>query len=515
MREVRSQPRCRLHALLYVAALGVASCVFGGESDSAEDEARARTVFEDLISRGSQPTSGLDDFGALEGNSFDQVEREYADDPPPPIANAALEGPGSPEADDGAAEGGSGGDELDELANLIEAADAEPVEPDISPYIEFGQNIIWYPLRDGDTRRLIMKPFTFPAGSGAKIFDLLKSYGNFEIFRAVQDGALEGEGEGIGPQPQGTVLLDLRAGFSVESFSDPRTAGLRTPEAVALSDVLFVTATASDLREVEHFIDLFAADVRQIEIEAKIVEVTTREALDLGVRPINADTPVFGLPNPGGFVNGIDFSFANTASATEALFQLGAVFDGVTFNAILEAVASFENVSIISRPKVAVREGARADIVNVTRIPYYSVSAFSASGVPTTTLAYEDVGVQMYVIPRVVGRDTVILNIDIEASQQTGSAVTFNLGNSTISVPQISKRNARTIVRLQPGQAVILGGLISERTVERTNQIPLLGDIPILGNLFRNKLTSKEKTNVLFFIRPRILEGIDLNSPFE
>lgn len=512
MREVRSQPRAPLRALAGALGLGAVSCVFVGEGGDPESEARARIVFEDLISRGSQPTSGLEDFGALEGNSFEEVEREYADgpvgpgvDPDPTTVPIEAEDPDVP----------SGDDELDALADLIEAADDVPLEPEISPYIEFGQNIIWYPLRDGDTRRLIMKPFTFPSGAGEKIFSLLKSYGNFEVFRAVQDGALE---EGVGPQPQGTVLLDLRPGFSVESFADPRggeDGGLRTPESVPLSDVLFVTATASDLREVEHFIDLFAADVRQIEIEAKIVEVTTREALDLGIRPIDADTPVFGLPNPGGFVNEIGFSFANTANATEALFQLGAVFDGVTFNAILEAVASFENVSIISRPKVAVREGARADIVNVTKIPFYNVSGLSASGVPVTNLVYEDVGVQMYVIPRVIGRDTVILNIDIEASQQTGSAVTFSLGNSTISVPQISKRNARTIVRLEPGQAVILGGLISERTVERTTQIPLLGDIPILGNLFRNKLTSKEKTNVLFFIRPRILEGIDLNSPFE
>jgi len=81
-------------------------------------------------------------------------------------------------------------------------------------------------------------------------------------------------------------------------------------------------------------------------------------------------------------------------------------------------------------------------------------------------------------------------------------------------VPQLSKRNARTIVRLEPGQAVILGGLISERTVDREQKVPLLGDIPLLGTLFRSKITSKEQSNVLFFIRPRILEGSDLNSPF-
>jgi len=181
---------------------------------------------------------------------------------------------------------------------------------------------------------------------------------------------------------------------------------------------------------------------------------------------------------------------------------------------VLEAVASFENVSIISRPKVAVREGGRADIVNVKKIPFYNVTAISASGIPTTSLQFQDVGVQMYVVPRVIGRDTVILNIDIEASQSTGTAVSFTVGDSVISVPEISRRNARTVVRLEPGQAVILGGLISERSVTRESKVPLVGDIPVLGALFRSKLKSKEQTNVLFFIRPRILEGSDLNSPF-
>ena len=207
---------------------------------------------------------------------------------------------------------------------------------------------------------------------------------------------------------------------------------------MAISDVLFVTAAADQLAEVEHFIDLFAAEVRQIEIEAKIVEVTTREALDLGVKPVDPSTPVFGFPNPGTFVNQIDFSFANSTDASKALFQLGAVFDGVTFNAVLEAVASFENVSIISRPKVAVREGGRADIVNITRIPFYRVTQVNAAGVPTTTLDYQDIGVQMYVIPRVVGRNTVTLNIDIEASQSGGSSVSFVAAGTTITVPEIS-----------------------------------------------------------------------------
>ncbi|GEM_PF-599962 len=508
---------------LVVTPLALLASCLGGGGDSLDRERKAQSMFEDLLTRGQNAPAGVESFD--EEAAFEGVEAAYMDDPVTdyPPGGAAVGGGGAPapgasppagleavaEPDDSVLSGVAEGDELEFMSELVQ--EAEPTDPPLNPYLEFGKNIIWYELREGDTERLIMKPYTFPGGTGSKIFSLLQSYGDFTLFAAVKDGAMP---EGIGPQPQDTVLLDLREGFSVEAYSDPRASGLRAPQSIALSDVLFVTAAANQLDEVEHFIDLFAAEVRQIEIEAKIVEVTTREALDLGVKPVDPSTPVFGFPNPGTFVNQIDFSFANSTDASKALFQLGAVFDGVTFNAVLEAVASFENVSIISRPKVAVREGGRADIVNVKKIPFYNVTAISASGIPTTSLQFQDVGVQMYVVPRVIGRDTVILNIDIEASQSTGTAVSFTVGDSVISVPEISRRNARTVVRLEPGQAVILGGLISTRTVERESKVPLVGDIPVLGALFRSKLTSTEQTNVLFFIRPRILEGSDLNSPF-
>ncbi|MEL6430359.1 MAG: hypothetical protein AAFU73_12840 [Planctomycetota bacterium] len=461
-------------AVLALVAAGCAS-TRAEERAALEREREARIVFEDLLSRGAEPDE-VDPQDPATLDSFDRAARSFAE--------AAAE----------------------------TAEEAIPPPPPENPYLEFGPNIVWYPLKEGQTERLIMKPFHFPPSVGKKIFDLLKTYGDFPIYAAVEDGALPPE---LGVQPSDAVLLDLRPGFSAEAYSDPRAPGLASPEAKALSDVLFVTATAQRHRDIELFVELFAANVRQIEVEAKIVEVTTREALDLGVRPVDGDTPIFGGSNPGTFVGDVDFSFGNSADVTEALFELGAVFDGVTFNAILEAVEDFENVSIISRPKVAVREGGRAEIVNVTRIPYYNVSAITAAGVPTLALEFQDAGVQMYVIPQIVGRDTMVLNIEIEASTQTGSSESFNVGNSIVTVPQISQRTARTVVRLQPGQAVIMGGLTSERTVDRESKVPLLGDIPLVGTLFKSKLTSKEQTNVLFFIRPRILEGSDLNTPFD
>lgn len=507
-----------LHALTLVGLAWVAACEGPGAGKRAATERRNLELFNELIGRGTmQPAEGFD-----EGSYFDRIAEAYADAPRPdrplpPVApsevpvpdpdRAAPVEPAPAPADPAAPADG---------VTAPEMGPAKPTPgPELNPFLEFGPQIVWYPARDGETERLIMKPYTFPLGMGTKIFELAKTYGDFAIHAAFVEGAAPVD---LSPQPLDAVVLDLREGWIVETFTDPRAPGLTAPVPVKLGDMLFVTGTAATLREVEHFINLFAAEVRQIEIEAKIVEVTTRDSLDLGVRGPANGSPVFGLPNAGGFVQNIDFSFGNVADASEALFELGAVFDGVTFNALLEAVSNFENVSIISRPKVAVREGGRADIVNISKIPYFEVSAINAAGNFTTNVRFQDVGVQMFVIPRVVGTDTVVLNIDIEASQETGTAVTFTQGSGSsaqsISVPEISSRKARTIVRLEPGQAVILGGLISERMLERESKVPIVGDIPLLGLLFKNTLRTKEQTNVLFFIRPRILEGSDLNSPF-
>ncbi|MEZ6015275.1 MAG: hypothetical protein R3F49_09190 [Planctomycetota bacterium] len=498
-----------------------AGCEGPGSSRRADSDRRNLELFNELIGRGTmQPAESFD-----EDSYFDRIAEAYADAPRadrvlPPVAprSETAEGDASAagELPAGGGEGatlGPGEPELGTEAPVMGPTPSSTLE--LNPYLEFGAQIVWYPAREGETERLIMKPYPFPLGMGTKIFELAKTYGDFAVHAAVTEGAFPKE---LPLQPLDAVVLDLREGWIVETYSDPRTPGLAAPAPVRLGDMLFVTATAQQLREVEHFVNLFAAEVRQIEIEAKIVEVTTRDSLDLGVRGPGNGSPVFGLPNPGGFVQSVDFSFGNSADAAESLFALGAVFDGVTFNAVLEAVANFENVSIISRPKVAVREGGRAEIVNISSIPFFEVSAINAAGNFTTNVRFKDVGVKMYVIPRVVGTDTVVLNIDIEASQQTGTAVTFTQGSGSsaqsISVPEISSRNARTIVRLEPGQAVILGGLISERTLDRESKVPFVGDIPLLGHLFKNSFRTKEQTNVLFFIRPRILEGSDLNSPF-
>jgi len=360
-----------------------------------------------------------------------------------------------------------------------------------NPYLAFGERI------KVNTDGTITKPYPLRVGTGQKMEELIRSYGNFELWSE-------------GPADPGQVRLETLPAWDIELVSDLRDPKHPPAVSVPLADWLVVTTGSELLRQVENFINLFGAGVPQIEIEAKIVEISFVDTLDLGV-----DTS-FSRDNDT-FFKGLSATLPNMADAGEAILSLGGVQDGLTFSALLEAVAGNDNVSIISRPKIAVREGGRADISNTTKIPFINITGIgtNVAGGYSATVKYEEVGTRLYVVPRVVGTDTVALSIDVEASQQTGTeTIAFDDEGNPIEVPVLSLRNARTTVYLQPGQAVILGGLITERSVDQVRKVPVLGDIPILKILFSSKSTRKEQTNVLFFIRPRILQGSDLYRDF-
>jgi len=398
--------------------------------------------------------------------------------------------------------------DLDDL--LLGASVQDEGGPVLNPYEEFGERIVWY--RDSG---LIMKPFTFPLGSGERVQALIQTHSGLTVHGAPVDDTNMPEGA----QPPGSVVLHLLKGQGAETFTPPRAAGVSKPRLVPLSDWLVVTAAPAEMRHVQRFIRIFVSNARQIQVEAKIVELTTTKTSDYGIRPVDGVTPIFGLPNAGSLIHSVDFSFGNTVDVGEAIFGVSAVFDGVQFNALLEMISTDESASIISQPKVAVREGARAELVEVQQEPVMKLNAINANGQFTWTITFRDVGVQLYVVPRVIGSNTLILDVDTEVSQITGTAATFivtdpNGSTSTVGIPEVARRRATTTVRLDAGQGLVIGGLISERTLQREKKVPVLGDIPLLGRIFKSRYQVQERTDVLFFIYPRILQGIDLNPDF-
>ena len=494
MRRGRPLPSVALSLALAVAA---GSCR-SGPDEGAEPEAsqpRPRGESEDelslemfrrLIAEGAlrpvpieQGEGFPSDVGAMEGDLFEQAAAAVGEHEAKRLAQVGAPPQPAPES-------------------TVAPPAPPPESQSENPYLVFGERIQVYPSG------LIMKPYPLRVGTGEKLLKLLQVYGSFPIWQP-----------GGEPQTLSQVRLELESKWDLELFSDLRAAA-ETAEGkpVGVADWLIVTTGPEMLKEVESFINIFAAGVPQIEIEAKIVEVIVSDSMDLGVTPINSTTPIFGFPD-GTFVDSFNYNLPNSAGGLGSFLALGGVQDGVAINAILQALSTYENVSIISRPKIAVREGGKAEILNTQKIPNLNISNVSTDGKYSGSVAYEEVGIKLFVIPRVVGTQTVALSIDIEASAQTGSAVTFTPSvGPPVSNPIISRRAAKTVVYLEPGQAVILGGLITERIVDTENKVPLLGDIPLLGYFFKSTFKRKEQANVLFFIRPRILQGADVNREF-
>ena len=478
----------------------VASCTSAGVE--REQELRrnlSMDMFRSLIEEGTlTPVDSMDD-------SFSTFPQDMEDD------GYMKELLTEFRADDGEAEAPvSGAEELAGEPNIagVDSTEVQPpldeVPEVINPYAMFGQRILVHYDEYGEPTGLITKPYSVRPGMGEKILWLLNNYGGFEVWNPES-----------GAQQLGTLRAEVQPDFELEHFAtNIRGSGPDDGVQINIADWVIATGDSDTLSDFEYFLDVMFAGPPQIEIEAKIVEYVVSDTIDIGVGPVNDATPVVGLPDSGLF-DSFNWAFPNRTGGTEFLTTLQAVHDGTAYNFMLELLASYENVEITSRPKVAVREGTRATIESTQQIPYYQITGVNNSGGVNAGLAYQEVGVRMYAIPRLVGGSTISLEIEIEASQQTGTDVSFvTTGGEEISTPTLGVRRSNTLVYLKPGQAVILGGLITERTVEDQKKVPFLGDIPVMGALFRSKYQRKELVSVLFFIRPRVLEGIDLHRDF-
>jgi hypothetical protein len=377
------------------------------------------------------------------------------------------------------------------------------------PYIRFGERIIV--RSDAEGRVFITKPYTMPTTKAKRLLELLGALEPFR-FRARPTSAPDpGQVPALDPEVLEYQVLE---NWDVELYSDldpEKPAGAppaTAPTPVTLSDLFVVTASYTLLEQFEGFLDLFAAGgVPQIELEAKIIEVVETDQLDVGG---NASL-TFGDAN---FVQGIDFDLPNVTESAEAILTLGAVQSSVAFDAVLEAVRTWDSVQIDSRPKTVVRAGGVAYIESTTEVPYAEIKTINAASEVTAGTVYKKVGVQLYISPRIIGTRMLALDVHLIGSQQVGSQTTFTAGSQSIDVPVIAYRTAKTVVYLEPGQTLVIGGLTTQRDRDLVSKVPILGDIPLLGLLFRSTFKRSEKQHVLFAISPRILQHADYTTEF-
>ncbi len=244
----------------------------------------------------------------------------------------------------------------------------------------------------------------------------------------------------------------------------------------------------------------------QVMISVLIAEVSMNERLEIGVefaaQDLNFSEHAFIGNN--GTIQGSNFDIVagtDIGAAGTGFGGLSLTVSGEDFSFLFRALESESQLEILSRPTLLVQNNAEGKITIGDRVPIVEGST-AVGGQSTTTINYEDVGIILTVTPHINPDGYVNLEINPEISQISNQSLQIAEGlNATV----FSERSAETTVTVKDGETVILGGLITENVDESNTKVPLLGDIPYLGELFKSKSTISTKTELLIVLTVNVL----------
>jgi general secretion pathway protein D len=286
------------------------------------------------------------------------------------------------------------------------------------------------------------------------------------------------------------------------------------------ANALIITAPPDQFRSLEGIIRKLDIRRAQVLVEAIIAEVSYDRAKKLGVQWI-----VDGTPDGSGPVGVINLGTPSISDVGTAIkggggVQLGAgTFIGagkfnsasVNFAALIQALDSDSTSNILSTPTLMTLDNQEAKIVIGQNVPFVTGSYTSTGGTsssvnPFQTVQRQDVGLTLQVKPQINEGNAIKLEIEQEISSINNTA---SAGASDIVT---NKRTFKTVVMVDDGSTIVLGGLIDENLQQGEEKVPLLGDLPLLGALFRANTTHKVKTNLMVFLRPVIMRDAATNT---
>jgi general secretion pathway protein D len=287
-------------------------------------------------------------------------------------------------------------------------------------------------------------------------------------------------------------------------------------QADASTNSLIITASEPQYRQLRAVIDKLDARRAQVVVESLIAEVSTDKAAEFGIQWQGAlgaaGDAVIGLLGTNFGSGGKNIATLATQAATGTIspargLNLGTVnqTNGVY---VLGFLARFLEESgsgnVLSTPNLMTIDNEEAKIVIGQNVPFITgqfTNAGATSGTvnPFQTIERKDVGLTLKVLPQISENGTVRLKVFQEVSSVLASTATAANG------PTTNKRTIESNVLVEDGQIVVLGGLLSDEYSGNQEKVPLFGDIPILGNLFKNEARGRKKTNLMVFLRPRVL----------
>ncbi|WP_301288250.1 temperature dependent type IV pilus secretin PilQ [Ralstonia chuxiongensis] len=270
---------------------------------------------------------------------------------------------------------------------------------------------------------------------------------------------------------------------------------------------LFVSDIPSKLEEVQAFLQKIDIPVRQVMIEARIVEADDTFSRNLGaklgfasktngagygntytnvVSPVTKDatwdnSPAISFPANG--INGV-----NAASVAVSLFNAGA---GRFLALELSALEADGRGKIVSSPRVVTADNIKALIEQGTEIPYQQATSSGA-----TSVSFKKANLKLEVTPKITPDGNIFLDVDVNKD---------SVGIQTTNGFAIDTKHVQTQVLVENGGTVVIGGIYTQNERTDINKVPLLGDIPVLGNLFKSTSKINNRTELLVFLTPRVL----------
>ncbi len=288
---------------------------------------------------------------------------------------------------------------------------------------------------------------------------------------------------------------------------------------------IIVIDTESKILAIDAFLEEIDRVTPQILVEARIYDVSSTDRMDLGVEwslgkntdygaggvsAIGDDSTLLGKGNrTDSHLTGLFSGVVSKATDTSGLIRFGVLNSSINIDAILRAEQENISAKLLANPRIMVLDNEEANIKIVEEIPFQELSQTSQGGSIGTT-QFKDVGVELDVTPHLTRDNMIRLRIHPQFSVRTGDVVLPGVESSSPQ-PIVARREATTVVLVEDGQTVVIGGLKKQETTQQTNKIPLLGDIPIVGGLFRFEGESTVNSELVVFITPHIMIGATLS----
>ena len=309
------------------------------------------------------------------------------------------------------------------------------------------------------------------------------------------------------------------------------------------SGLLTITDTPENQRLAQQYISEFDVGEEQITIEARFIEIGLTDLSSLGVewdteyqyrkddrRAEKGQGDIYigsgPMSSPGGGSNpvktGTDFDVPIGGPGLSLAISK-TTLNGNQLSMFLHSIEKTGKANVLSSPKITTLSGQVATIQVVRTVPYATAVTRTniAQGsqatenpifVDTFTIAEKTVGIKLPVKPTVgEDKETITLEVSPEVSQIVDQVPIVSTAGSALGLPVIDARAAQTTVVVKSGETIILGGLVKDNDSDTTRQVPLLGNIPLVGNLFKFKSKSREKSNLIILITATLVtaEGLE------